>query len=160
MPPQINPGQDLAVLDQVAVMLRSPEWRRVDELEEKMKDLAPQEMPLRHVFTPGLYTREIFIPAGTLATTRIHLQEHPFVLLKGDVSVWTAEDGWVRFKAPFHGVTFAGTRRVLYTHEDTVWLTFHPTDKTDPDDVAREITYTGGKYEDLGIASAHRPALQ
>jgi hypothetical protein len=144
------------VLDAVLDRLNSSGWQRVDALESFMESMPEfgVQMPLRHIFTPGLYTREIFIPANTIATTRIHLCEHPFVLLKGTVYVWTEESGWAKFVAPFMGITQPGTRRVLYTTEDVVWVTFHATDKKDPDDVVREVTFCEGKYDQLGIAAA------
>ena len=76
--------------------------------------------PLRHTFADGSYIREITMPKGMLFVTKIHKITHPYFLLKGDVSVLT-EEGVVRIKAPFHGITLSGTKRVIYTHEDTVW---------------------------------------
>lgn len=45
-----------------------------------------------------------------------------------------------RVIAPFVGITKAGTRRVLVTHEDTEWTTVHATEKTDPNEIEEEIT--------------------
>lgn len=90
-----------------------------------MGEFVPGHHEERHIFTPGLYTREIFIPAGTLLTSKIHATQHPFVISKGDVSVWTEATGTVRLKAPHTGITVPGTRRVIFTHEDTIWTTFH-----------------------------------
>ena len=89
---------------------------------------------LEHVFTPGLYTREIFMPAGALVVSRIHLHEHPFIISQGKVSVYDGETIEVH-EAPYIGVTAPGTKRILYTHEDTVWATFHVTDKKTLDEL-------------------------
>lgn len=100
---------------------------KIDQLEAMMlANFPPINCPLTHRFTPGLYTREIFMPAGSLITSKIHNTEHPYVISKGVVSVFTDEDGEVLLKAPHCGITKPGTRRVLYIHEDCVWLTFHP----------------------------------
>lgn len=141
------------VLDRVSALGGAD---RIGAIEDIMEDHPEHsvDMPLRHVFTPGLYTREIFIPKGTIATTRTHLVEHPFVLLKGTAYVWTEKDGWQMFVAPYMGITKPGTRRVLYAKEDVVWTTFHATDKTTPDEVVREATYSEGKYENLGAAAS------
>lgn len=98
--------------------------------------------PLVHRFTPGLYIREIFMPAGALVTSVLHKTCHPFVVSKGDVSVYEEGREVGRYKAPYTGITQVGTRRLLYMHEDTVWTTFHVTDKTDPDEIVQEITET------------------
>ena len=137
-------------------MLDTPEWREMDEIDDAVLTQPQVEMPLKHIFTPGLYTRQILMRAGTLATTRIHLTEHPFIVSMGVASVWSHETGWVKISAPHLGITKPGTRRVIFAHEDTVWTTFHVTDKTDPDEIAREVTYTGGKFSELGTAAARK----
>jgi hypothetical protein len=108
-------------------------------LQASLARLPQVEMPLTHRFTPGLYVREIFMPKGTLVISKIHKTEHPYVVLKGHAAVLT-EDGTVQqIKAPFIGITKAGTRRVLFVHEDCVWATFHPTDLTDPAAIEEQI---------------------
>jgi len=84
--------------------------------------------PLKHTFVDGAYVREIFMPKGYLTTSKIHKFEHPYFIMKGEVSVLT-EEGVVRIKAPFAGITKPGTKRVIYIHEDCVWITCH----TNPD---------------------------
>ena len=114
----------------------------LDQCEQAIKSLPEHEMKHTHIFTPGLYTRQLFIPARTLLTSRIHLTEHPYVISKGDISVWTKETGTVRLKAPHTGITFPGTRRLLFAHDDTIWTTYHVTDETDVDKIVNTITTT------------------
>jgi hypothetical protein len=109
-------------------------------LESLLMTLPEATMPLVHRFTPWLYAREITMPAGTMLTSRIHNTEHPFVISKGDISVWTKQTGIVRLKAPYTGITVPGTRRLLYAHEDTVWTTFHVTDKVNPEEIVKAVT--------------------
>lgn len=85
------------------------------------------ELPLIHTFTAGLYSREIFLPKGSVSTTRQHEKQHQFVLLKGKVAVIT-EDNVEVITAPFHGITKPGTHRVVVGLEDSIWTTFHPSD--------------------------------
>lgn len=101
----------------------------IDELEQAMLGSgALIDMRLTHRFTDGIYIREIFNPAGALITTKVHKVEHPFVLLRGRISTFVPEDrGRIEhLSAPHMGVTKAGTRRVIFVHEDTVFMTFHP----------------------------------
>lgn len=114
----------------------------LDALEAEMTKYAPIYCPLVHRFTPGLYIREIFIPQDTLLTSVEHLTMHPFVISKGDVSVWVHEGEIQRIKAPYTGITAPKTRRLIYAHEDTVWITFHVTELTDPDEIIKSITNT------------------
>jgi hypothetical protein len=92
-----------------------------------------------HRFTPGLYSREMFIPKGSIITGVTHKTQHPFVISQGDISTWCPNGKTVRMKAPFTGITEAGTRRLGFAHEDTVMTSFHVTNETDPDKIAEEI---------------------
>src|SRR6266576_3496515 len=104
---------------------------RVDRMEAICAKLPQVDMPLVHRFTPGLYIREIRMPAGALVISKRHKTEHPFVISMGKVDVWTAGKGVERITAPFTGITKPGTRRVIAIIEDTIWTTFHPTTETD-----------------------------
>ena len=81
--------------------------------------------PLIHRFTPGLYIREIFMPAGSLIVSKIHKTCHPFIVSKGVVHVKINDGEWKRIEAPYSDTTQPGTRRVLYVEEDTIWTTIH-----------------------------------
>lgn len=120
--------------------LRDPSL--VDRAEAAIAEMVPAVMPLTHRFTPGLYIREIFIPAGTMLTSREHKLEHPFVISKGRIAVSSDNEGKVIYTAPHTGITQPGTRRVLFAYEDTVWTTFHlnPEEERDPDKIVLEVT--------------------
>lgn len=94
--------------------------------------------PLIHRFADGLYIREMRAPKGMLNTSKLHKTNHPYFILKGDFSVLT-EDGFVRIKAPYMGITKAGTKRIVYFHEDTVWITVHATKETDLQKIEEEL---------------------
>lgn len=131
----------LPVAKVVEGRLGSPRWQEINRLEKVMAEMPQQLCPLSHIFTPGLYTRTIFMPAGTLLTSRIHLFEHPFVISQGVVDVRDDEGEWKTFRAPYIAVTKPGTRRVLRVVEDTVWSTFHVTNETDPAKIVEQVTY-------------------
>jgi hypothetical protein len=113
----------------------------VDEIEAAISTCNPVECPVVHRFTPGMYIREIFMPAGTSVVSEIHMTEHPYVVSKGSVKVWTEHEGTVLIEAPFTGITKPGTRRVLSTITDTIWTTFHsnPDDGTNVDAIKNRI---------------------
>lgn len=100
---------------------------RVDELEQVMAENFPLvHCPLNHRFTEGMYVREIFMPAGSLITSKIHKTQHQYFVLQGAVSVWIDGGEEHYIEAPYIGVTEPGTRRVLYVWEDCIWATSHP----------------------------------
>jgi hypothetical protein len=112
----------------------------LNQCEVAMLDYPQRECPLIHRFTPGMYIREILMPKDTLLTTLMHLTTHPFFVMKGDVSVWYHDVPVQRYQAPYTGITEAGTRRMLFAHEDTIWATCHVTDLTDPDEIVESVT--------------------
>lgn len=114
--------------------------QKLDAFEAAICSHPQVKAPLTHRFTNGMYIREILMPANTIVMSRVHKTQHPFVISKGDVSVFTPGAGCVRLKAPHTGITEPGTRRVLLTHEDTIWTTFHVTETTDLDDLVEELT--------------------
>jgi len=113
---------------------------RIDELEVALaRNLPPAETRVEHLFTPGLYVRTCYIPAGSIVTGKIHLTEHPFMLVAGTIHLRDENGEWDAYDGPFLGVTKPGTRRVLLTLTDVIWSTFHATTKTDPAEVESEI---------------------
>jgi hypothetical protein len=100
---------------------------RIDELEKFMVDNYPAlECNLEHIFTPGLYGREITMPTNAGITSEIHLTCHQFNISKGKVAVKIDKEEWEIFEAPYKGITRPGTRRVLVIAEECVWTTYHP----------------------------------
>lgn len=94
--------------------------------------------PLKHTFADGLYIREIFMPKGQIISTGIHKKKHPYFVLKGEISVLT-QDGITKIKAPYHGITDPGTKRIIFIHEDSVWITVHATDKDNVEETLGDI---------------------
>jgi len=94
--------------------------------------------PVKHSFADGCYIREIFNPAGLLLVTKIHKKKHPFFLMKGKMSILT-EEGIKHIEAPHHGITNPGTKRVIYTHTDCVFITVHATNNTDIQEIEEEV---------------------
>lgn len=91
--------------------------------------------PLRHIFTPGIYTREITLPAGVVLVGKIHRERHVNFISRGRVQVYTEQGGLEELIGPLTMVSEPGTKRVVHVIEETVWTTIHhnPTDETDLD---------------------------
>jgi len=102
--------------------------------------------PLEHYFGDGLYIRKMTAPKGMLNVSKLHKTTHPYFILEGEVSVLT-ENGMVRIKAPYWGITKAGTKRIVFFHEDTVWITVHSTEETDLEKIEDELI--AKSYEEL-----------
>lgn len=100
------------------------------------------ECPVNHVFTPGLYIREFHAKADTIVASRIHNIDHPFFVMKGLMTVRMEDDTEIVLKGGDHGITNKGTRRLLYIHEDCIFITVHanPDNETDPDKIVDAVT--------------------
>lgn len=81
--------------------------------------------PLDHYFADGLYGRRIYVPAGVTVVTKIHLQQHITIALKGHCTVIDGQGGKVDVQAPGVWVTEPGTQRAVYCHDDVEWVTVH-----------------------------------
>ena len=114
---------------------------KIDELEKAIiENLPAVELPLVHKFTPGQYIREIFMPRGSVVTSKIHMTTHPFFILKGKVLIYTMdqEQPYI-FEAPCWGITTPGTRRAIVMLEDTIWVTVHAVTETDLAEIEKKI---------------------
>ncbi len=100
--------------------------QRLDELEAAMQALPDVDCELEHTFTPGLYTRTVFMPMGSLIVSRIHKTKHQFIISAGTCAVKNNDGEWEMLSAPYFGVTESGTRRILYVLENCAWTTAHP----------------------------------
>ena len=49
------------------------------------------------------------------------------------------EDGVKHLQAPHHGITKPGTKRIIYTHTDCVFVTVHATEKKDIKEIEKDV---------------------
>lgn len=106
---------------------------KIDALESAMRAMGPGGMKweISHHFAPGIYAREMRVPAGAVITSKVHKFENLSILSKGRMALYM-EDGTVReVSAGFHIVAPPGARRVAFVLEDAVWTCMHNTDERD-----------------------------
>lgn len=111
---------------------------KIFELEKTLKPFDTGELPLEHHFCGGVYARQMFIPAGTVLTGKMHKEDNLNVMLYGDITVAT-QDGVRRVDKPCVIVSKAGTKRAGYAHKDTCWITFHATQETDLETIEKKF---------------------
>ena len=112
---------------------------KVLALEAEMKLMPQVELKVMHHFSPGVYARELHIPAGVMLTGKIHKYAQLNILSAGEISVLT-ENGVKRVSAPFTIVSPAGTKRIAIAHTDCVWTTIHGTEETDVELIEKHFT--------------------
>lgn len=121
---------------------------RVEALEAAMLSMKQVDCPVRHFFAPGLYAREMSIPAGTVVTGAVHKTENLIVVSKGRLRIVT-EDGTREVKAGDTLTCKVGMKNAVVALEDSRWTNFmvNPTNETDTDKLT-EI-YTESKASEL-----------
>jgi len=109
--------------------------QNMDELQSYLMQLPDAKIgddacEIIHHYADGMYIREMRGKKGMVVVTKLHKTTHPYFVVKGHVGI-ASEDGVIHIKAPSWGITKAGTKRVAYFYEDTIWITVHATKETD-----------------------------
>lgn len=96
--------------------------------------------PLKHVFTEGIYLRELRLEAGTTIVGKIHKEDHIVFLLHGIVAVAT-DNGVQEYEAPCYIKSPAGVKRVAHAVTDIIWVNIHanPTNTEDLKELENNI---------------------
>ena len=88
------------------------------------------ECPVIHRFGPGIYIREVHIPADTFAIGHYQKHEHVNIFLKGRLFMLNDNGSTSELKAPMLFIGKPG-RKCGYICEDVVWLNIYSTNETD-----------------------------
>lgn len=114
----------------------SKQYPSLYDLEKEMLKWPGAEgenpYPLEHIFSGGVYIRQMTAPADSLAIGKRHRYETCNMILKGEVSVYMGEGELPkRMKAPFLFTSKPMTKKMCYFHEETIFVNLHPTKETD-----------------------------
>jgi hypothetical protein len=137
----VDPRADQACLpDPVQGMRALAAGKSVEQVEAAMLALPQADAPVVHRFGPGIYIREVTIPAGVLAIGHAQRFEHMNVMLKGRVTMFNDNDNGTTTElvAPLVFVGKPG-RKIGYVHENMVWQNIYATTETDIEKL--EATY-------------------
>lgn len=120
------------------------------ELIRILKENFPcMELPLNHYFVNGVYAREIFIPAGVLVVGKIHLEETIFMILKGELLLYSNDGVVARLAAPTTFIAPRGVRRIVVALRDTVCTAIQQTKTTYISEIEdRTMAVTAVEFKD------------
>jgi quercetin dioxygenase-like cupin family protein len=111
---------------------------QIERLQTEMAGMPQAELVTEHSFSPGMYLRKVYRPAGTLIVGKVHKEPHFFLCAKGEIIAWT-ESGMKHLYAGDVVESKPGTKRVTLAVTDAIGITIHRTDKTDLDDIETEL---------------------
>lgn len=136
-----GPAELSLVAEQALKTLPGPSRETILRFESALRAFPQTDCPLKHTFAPGMYAREILLPADTFIVGKIHKHAHLNIVTRGRCTVVT-EFGRREIDASQGPVTFtsdAGAKRALYVHEETIWTTVHLVSSTDLAEIERDI---------------------
>lgn len=114
---------------------RIKEWALTKDvllkIEKELLD-KPQDFPcpVHHYFGPGLYIRELFVPAGVVGMGHVQKLEHFNNFVSGRVRLMNDDGSHTELFAPMAFVGKPG-RKVVYVIEDMVWQNIYATNERD-----------------------------
>jgi len=103
---------------------------QMDRLEVQMLALPQTVCSVRHLFTPGQYTREVTIPAGSYIVGHKHRHPHLNIFTEGSGVMVMCDGRHQELQAPFVFVGQPG-RKCGYARTEVVWLNVFATDERD-----------------------------
>jgi hypothetical protein len=111
-------------------MLLSTEQNKLDLAIAELKSLPQVDCKTKHYFGPGLYVREVTMPAGAAVIGKSHKTEHLCVMLQGRMRVKNENGEVVELVAP---ATFVGKpgKKIAYILETVVFQNIFATEETD-----------------------------
>lgn len=126
----------------------------VKDLGENLVDLtnaANEYLDVKH----KTYTRELFIPAGTVLIGKAHKKACVNIITKGKLIIKaTAEDEGMEIYVPHHQsrifTSEAGKRKLIYTIEDTIFINvFSNVEAKTLAEVEAELVIPSTKFNDF-----------
>lgn len=108
----------------------NPSYEQLRALEVEIAKLPPVETTETHHFAHGVYGRELFIPAGSVLTGKLHRHSTLNLLIQGEIIVTTPQ-GMQRLTAPAVFVSPPMTKKAGLAIKDVRWVNVHATRMTD-----------------------------
>ena len=120
---------------------------QADEVEKIMLAMArgggevmtAEDFPVEHFFAPGVYVRWLFRKKGTKIVGHAHKHAHLSMVVRGRLRIYSngKHRDVIAGSKPF--LTPAGTRKCTVAIQDTVLITIHATNETDPEKLEDEL---------------------
>ena len=116
---------------------------RVERLESALLHSQQIDCPVRHHFAPGVYAREISIPAGTVVVGAIHKTDNLIIVSKGRLRIVT-EEGTTEVQAGDTMTCKAGMKNAVVALEDARWVNLlpNPDNITDTAELVERFTFS------------------
>lgn len=115
-----------------------PTREQIEMLQAAMSKMPQPHMETEHYFVPGMYCRKVKRTAMTLIVGKVHLAPHFFMCTSGEIMVLSAPGRPIMRAGDVYECQ-PGTKRVTLALTDAIGVTVHKTDKTDLDEIEKEL---------------------
>jgi hypothetical protein len=102
----------------------APSKEQIVALQEAMFPIQCEHPEPTHFFAPGMYLRELTVPAGMLIVGKTHKHDHFLLVLQGKAEVISVF-GRDTVEAGHISISKAGVKRIVLALEDTKFVTVH-----------------------------------
>ena len=92
----------------------------------------------KHHFAPGVYAREVLLPAGSVVVGKTHKTKHLNIIASGHCTIHCMGEVF-EVHGPYIFTSEIGAKKAVYSHTDVVWINIHLTDKTDVDEIEKDV---------------------
>ena len=143
------------------MMLTTPHDKEVAvrETEKYLLGFEQADCPVYHRFGPGIYIREVHLPANAFVMGHAQRYEHVNIFLKGAVAM-VNDAGVVEIKrAPLFYIGKPG-RKVGYVVEDVVWQNVYATEERDIDALEEMFFEKSESWHEADSSQADRSRLE
>ena len=114
---------------------------KVKRLQEIMLSMPQTEIQSWFNQGGGIAAKMVFFPAGVTVVGSMHRHENMNIMVCGDMTITT--DGEAKritvTDAPLFIVSPPGTKRAAHVHADTYWISLHPTDEKEIEEVEKRF---------------------
>ena len=118
-------------------------------LEKMLADYDQIEIPTEHIFAGGVYIRQITIPKDAFLIGKRHRYKTCDIMLSGRMVLYNGHGKEpITVEAPIITESPKYKKKMGYAYSETVWLNAFPTDKTDIDEIEKDIFITEDAFED------------
>ena len=125
-------------MTELEIINDTPTREQIDRLQNAISVMPQAELVTEHQFSPGMYMRKLYRPAGTLIVGKVHKHPHFFLCVKGEIIAWS-ENGMKKLQAGDVVECKPGTKRVTLATQDSIGVTIHKTEETELDRIELEL---------------------
>lgn len=139
-------NKELPALQEIDIKVVEAEMLKQDQVD----------CPVVHRFGPGVYMREVTMPAGAMIVGHHQNLEHLNIFLKGKMTL-LMDDKLFEISAPMTFTAGPG-RKIAQIHEDSVWLNVYPNVENEQDVEVLEDKYLT-KSEEFVLSEEKRNSI-